>query len=161
MEETLALDPDEQLAIFEELALVRSYAVQFVRLYSLACEKHDADPTDKNLEIVFSAGQAMSGVLAQVSEMADKAQKIAAKQKERFNIHDMYHVVDAIVVLVHEACGTENKHIAEALAQKISTQLKLPSGHGEAADKGTSTRSSDEVAKDFDDSIPREPEENV
>lgn len=138
------IDPDEQTALFSELALLRDFAGQYVALYSAAREAG-------NLNAIQLTGEAMKEALESVAGVCEKANRLHDKQKDRFSIHDLKYVVDKIMLIHYSVCGDEHRDLAEKFAQAIEQQLTLPSHNN--ADKPTDLHP-DETAKAFDALVP-------
>lgn len=151
----LERDPDEQTEIFEELALTRTYACEFVKLYNSAVEVAAQSPTPDNGARVFATGNAMSEALSKVADLADRACRINVKQKNRFSLADVRYIVDSIVLIIHSACEGDIT-VATKIAECIKRDLELPLGYGEQA-AGTLLHPADTVAQQYDDLVPTKP----
>ena len=154
--EATGVDPDEQVAIYSELALLREYAGQFVAMYSAAVEAQeaaiaagDAAKIAKIQSHVTSAGSMMAEALTQVTDTCSKAAKIADKQKDRFSIHDLRWVIDKILIIHHRVVGKEHPELARAFAKSLEQDLELP----HSSDRGTELHP-DQTARQYDDSVP-------
>jgi hypothetical protein len=151
VKEATGVDPDEQTAIFTELALIREYAGNFVKLYSAVIEL--PEDNTKKAELILATGAQMQAALEAVSEVASKAAKIQDKQKGRFSIHDLKYVIDKIMLLHHQVCGKEYRHLAIKFAEAIDKELRLP-GTGDQP----SSLHPDETARAYDATVPFVPE---
>lgn len=147
----LEQDPDDQLNILEEVALLRSYASQFVGVYSAAVEQHLADSTDKNWRVMIEAGQLMTVALETVSKACEKAAKIASIQKDRFSIHDLRHAVDKILIMHHDVVGKHHPELARQFEQHLSEHLQITSL---SQHEVGSTLTADQTIREFDASVP-------
>lgn len=156
VEEATGVDPDEQVAIYSELALLREYAGQFVGMYSATVESQvaaeesgDAAKIAKAQERVTAAGMMMAEALTHVTDTCAKAAKIADKQKDRFSIHDLRWVIDRILMIHHNVVGKNQPELARAFAKALEEQLELPN----STDRGTELHP-DETARQYDESVP-------
>lgn len=154
--EATGVDPDEQLAIYHELALMREHTGQFVKMYSAAIESRTQALASGNTEAiakaegaVANAGEMMANALNVVTDVCVKATKIREKQKDRFSIHDLKYVIDKIQAIHYKMVGKEHPELVKAFAEAIEQELVLPS----AGDRGTSLHP-DDTARDFDSSVP-------
>ena len=150
----MSADADQQTQLFEELALMRVYASRFVALYAAAVE------TGNEAKIML-AGETMREALESVAQMCERAHKIREKQKDRFSMHDVDHIVDQIVVIHHEVAddyqartkaGLTNGDYLEMAAkfeEAVREGLVMPN----AAVKGT-TLHPDQTAAMFDATVP-------
>jgi hypothetical protein len=155
VEQQLVLDPDEQVSILHELALMRQYVSGFVSIYSAAVEKATEDPSDTAAASrVLTSGAAMAQALGLVAELADKAAKIKVKQKDRYSLHDIRFVVDNIIVIINDVCEGDPE-IAKKVGLAVQERLKIPNGYGEAATSGgTELHPADTIAAQFDAAVP-------
>lgn len=142
------LDPDEQVSLYEELALMRHVAGNFVKLYGAAVESGDTNS-------ISIAGLGMSEALSNVEKVCSSAAKIQTKQRDRFSVHDLKFVVNRITRILYEVCGPENEDIARRFKLMIDQHLVLPTGY----QQGTTTLP-DETIQDLDNTIPFVEEED-
>lgn len=125
--ESLEASIDEQLAVFEEIALIRESAGTFVNIHSTLLEA-GAKP-----EALAASAMAMQQALAQVVEVCTKATKAHDKIRT-FSALDIQNIVAQITQFLWEVCGMENKHIVERFLQLMEERLVLPTNKVEATD---------------------------
>jgi hypothetical protein len=127
LEEQLAVSPQEQLQLYEELALMREAAGQAVKLYSVAHEAARTQPENtKRQELVVTASQIMAEALKNVQGICEAAARCEAQAKDKLSIHQLYFFINQIVHCIHEAAGGDVE-FAERVVQAIKTGVKLPS----------------------------------
>lgn len=157
VEQATGIDPDEQIAVFEELALMRSHASNFVAVYSAAYEAAEAVATNAAATPeqkaaasarLTSAGQLMTEALQIVTDTCAKATKIQTQLKDRFSIHDLKFVIERIM-MIHFSVAKDYPELVEAFAKAIDEELKLP----QSGSTGTSLHP-DDTAREFDASVP-------
>lgn len=120
LEEQLGVKPSEQLQILEELALMREYTGQAVKLYSGAIEmKADADK-------ILAAGSFMAECLEKVADISSKAAKITAATSGTYSIHDLQYVVYQIIKIMYMVCGKQHEKLAVEFERRIHADLVLP-----------------------------------
>jgi glutamate-1-semialdehyde aminotransferase len=153
-------DLDQQTSLLEELALMRVYASRFVSMYAAAVEAG-------NEAKIMLAGEGMREALESVASMCERANKVREKQKDRFSIHDVDHIVQQIVHIFHDVSrdyegrskhGLTNKSYIELAAifeKAIAEGVVMPN----AEVKGTLLHP-DETAAKFDLTIPQTDELN-
>lgn len=158
--EQLKQEPDAQTQLFEELALMRVYAGRFVAMYAAAVE------TGNEAKIML-AGEGMREALEAVANMCDKAHKLREKQKDRFSLFDIDHIVTQIVTIHHEVASEyqaitarsslatggavgDYREMAKRFEEEIAKKLIMPN----AAATGT-TLHPDQTAALFDATVPR------
>ena len=151
-------DPDEQLAIYEELALMRVHTADYVALYSDAVEAEQIARDAGNFEALrlaqdrrVRAGALMSESIQRITEACAKATKIQNAQKDRFSIHDIKFILLHIQRICSTVVGAESPYLAEKFIRVIEEDLSIP--RISAIDRGTQL-SIDETAIHFDASVP-------
>ena len=140
------VSPDEQVAVYHEIALLREMAGQHVALFSAAYESGNVNAT-------LAAGELMREALAVVVDTCSKAAKIQEKQRDQFSIHDLKYVVDQLMI-IHSSIAKDQPELAKAFADAVEKELILPT-----ASKGVSVLpgDTDEIIRsvvDFDAEIP-------
>lgn len=143
IKEAQLASPDEQLAVFEELALMRESASQFVGIYSKLLE--DQAPA----ETLAVAALAMQNALKEVVEVCSKATKAHEKMRQ-YSAHDIENIIAQFTSFLWEVNGDEHRHLTLALLQLMKERLVLPStGKVEPTDLGV-----DDTAREMDMSVP-------
>lgn len=142
LEDQLGVDPDEQVSLYEELALMRITASQFVKLYDVAVGTN-------NLETIQLASSGLVEALKNVETICSAAARIQEKQRDRFSIHDLKFVINKITRALYEVCGDEHRDIAERFKEIIDHHIKLPTGYQQGTDLMP-----DETVRELDDEVP-------
>ena len=117
VEEALAEKPDEQLAVFEEIALVRAASARSVAMYGAALEQ-------QNPEAIMMAGSIMAEQLSQVVELCKIATQINAVQKDKYSVHDLNYVVEQIIRISYDVFK-DDEDKANEFAIKVRNELQL------------------------------------
>lgn len=150
----LEQDLDAQTSLFEELALMRTFASKFVAMYGAAVESgNDAK--------IMLAGAALQDALKSVADMCERAHRLREKNKERFSYHDVQHIVDQLVSIHHEVASDyqdriahvkegDYRQLAALFESAVRDKLVLPNSQI----KGTNMHP-DETAALFDNTVPR------
>jgi hypothetical protein len=154
IDESTARTHDEQIELYEELALMRESASEAVRVWSLAVtrlEEARAEGRDTKLLIgvVQDASQLMAQHLEHVKEYALAIARVRSMTKDKLTLHTLYGVVHQVTRLMYEVCGDENEALARELEQRLRTDIVIPTDGRE----GT-TLTPDQTAMDMDDTIP-------
>ena len=123
IEELMARPHTEQITLFEELAISRSAACEALKLSQPLFDgrAETLSPELKSL-MVQTLGQAMDNVKVMVLA-ASKLEKDAG---DTISIRVLNLVVMQIVSAVNEVCGTEHLDIAQAIADAIDSNVRLP-----------------------------------
>jgi hypothetical protein len=121
LRESLEHSPDEQITLFEELALMRETANQHVKIYSaaLATEKQDT---------IMTAAELMAMSLQRVAEMCKAASAVHNQQKEKFSVHDLNYVIEQIIRISHDVFNGLPQ--VNEFAMRIRDELQLSSNNG-------------------------------
>lgn len=138
VEAACSQEPHEQVAIFEELALMRVTATEAVRLYSKAQEADD--------ETRLNASLLMRDHLLEVVKVAESAARIVASGKDKISVHDINHVVNQIVRIAFKTLTDDD---ARKFERAIRAEVKVSGNEG-------TTITPDQVVTDMDSTIPTE-----
>lgn len=170
VETQTGINPNEQLSVLTELALVRypcnrsveDYS-QAIELEALAKEQLREDPSNEDLQklhaksksAMFAAGQAMTARVQDVTKIADAAAKINNATKDTLSIHNLHFMVRQIVAILYEELGDENVELIERINNAIKKEITV------LVDKPTGTDLTPSAdARLMDSSVPRDPEED-
>lgn len=124
MHEILQQSHDEQLSLYEEIAMTRIAAQEAIKLSAPLFNEETAGklaPETKAL-MVETLHSAMDGV----KEMVVAASKVENAAHDRVSLKVVNLIVYQIVCAVHEACGDEHIDLAEAIAKLIDERVRLP-----------------------------------
>ena len=138
VEAALQQDPSEVLALYEELAIVRTTALDVIRLYEAALESNDASAA-------CTVGIAVRGVMKDVAEMVKNAAELEYKRADKLSVHNLAMVVNQIVRISAEVFGDDMEK-AEEFRKLVIEQLKV--------DKGGTDITPDQDAADMDATVP-------
>jgi len=162
IDEQLNRSPSEQLALFEELALVRESCGDAIKLWSALRDMtvppditDSAERKKRETELQSSrqiAGQLMVEALTQVTRIAQQAAIIEASGKDKYSIHTLKHFVQQIVGIAYETFEPDNRKLAEQFEAALHAKLKLP-----VSDAQGTTLTPDQDAIDMDQTVPRAP----
>lgn len=157
LEEQLGCDPQEQLQLYEELALIRDSAGQAVQMYSIAREALSQEPhNEKRQSILAESAAIMRMQLQQVVETCEKAAKIEAMSRDNaISIHQMYFFINQIVRKIHDVLGDspESLDLVARIEENIRTGVKVPGGQFERLGVNTTPEVTIDVEQ-MDASIP-------
>lgn len=153
VKDAVGQSPTEQLAVFEELALIRAAALPAVAMYDKLKENQSLPP-EKKQEALLAAGQIMTAHLKEVISTAEAASRLLNAGKDKFSVHNLQFVVNQIVVAFGEVCGTEHQDLAEQLEAICRNHLKLVAQDPSA--QGTEL-TPDQDVMDMDGTVPKYP----
>lgn len=147
----LSSDYDSQLNVYSEIALLRALAAQAVQEYNKHHEAYCKNPSDpKAFACCQVAAQLMTEALQNVVDACGKGQRINSRTRERFDLNDMKRIMSQIALIVE-------KHSSPNQARLINNDLKQQVMELES-EVGTLLHP-DDVAREFDASVPMAPPE--
>jgi len=115
---------DEQVSLYEELALARSGMIEALQL---AAPLQDVGLAAKlSPEIKALMIQTLNESMKNVKELTLAASKLEKDASDKVSIKVINLIVQQIVVAINDVCGTENVAIAEAIAMAIDNRVRLP-----------------------------------
>jgi len=127
VQEALNRPHDEQVAVYEELAISRELAGKALKL-----SKPLFDPEMEkklNAETKALMIQASQTAMEHVKGMVLAASKIEKDAKENISIKAVHLIVNQIILAINEVCGTENLELAKSIADAIDQKVRLPLGN--------------------------------
>lgn len=142
IDEHLQATVDEQTAVFEEIALMRESAGQFVAIFSKLVE------VDAPAEAKATAALAMNEALKDVVDVCTKATKAHEKIKS-FSTLDIQNICAQLTSILWETCGTEHMDIAKRFVALMEERLVLPTNNVQATDLKI-----EDTAREMDSTIP-------
>lgn len=117
VEAHLAIKPDDQLTLFEELALMRSAASQTVVMYDAALQS-------KVPEAVSLAASIMSDNLRAVAEVCKMAAQVHSVQKDKFSVHDLSYIIEQVIRVSYDTFK-DYPELADKFAAAVRTQVSM------------------------------------
>lgn len=127
LEEQTGVNPQEQLQLYDELALIRDSAGQAVKLYGAARQASEEDPTSlKKQEFVFQAGAIMREQLKEVISACEAAARLENSAKDKISIHQLHFFIQQIVRAAYNVLGDDVETVRK-IEHSIKTTIRLPS----------------------------------
>lgn len=120
IEELLGTSHDDQVNVYEELALMRIAAAQAVKLAEPALMGNNVNDATKRLAISL-----MGDALAEVREFVITAARIEREANGRVSVRVINLFVLQVIRAIYRACG-ENKELAERIETEINATVRLP-----------------------------------
>jgi hypothetical protein len=155
IEQMTAINPEEQLQLYDELALMRHAAGNAVGMYNKAVEAHEAetDPTKKKIlaELVLQCGLVMRDHLNEVIRTAETAARINAAAKDKISLHQLHYFIEQVTRCAYVAFEGDEQR-ALTYERHLKEYIKLPRLGVEGTDL---TPDMDVTAMDA--TIPKEP----
>lgn len=115
---------DEQISLYQELAVARATACEALKLAQPLYDEKTAKkltPETKSL-MIQTLGQAMS----EVKDLVMAASKLEKDAGDKVSMKVINLIVMQIVFAINDVCGTENLALAEAIAKTIDERVRLP-----------------------------------
>ena len=142
--------PQEQLNLYEELALMRHAALTAVAMYN-GIVNAAADGKPMKPEMILDAAAIMKSWLQEVVKVADTAAKIEAAAKDKVSVQALHMVVNQIVRVAYDAFGDDPR--AQVFEQMVRQRVRMPQLDGQ----GGTGLTPDQDARDMDASVPSAP----
>lgn len=143
LEEILQTPHEEQVQLYEELAMSRVFAGEALQLVSVAMESKE--DTTKQLAIELS-----KGALNHVKDMVLAASTIERNASDKVSLRVLNMFVRQIVQAIYKACGT-NIQMAERIVALIDETVKIP--QEEDCDFGGTSATPDMIVEAMDKTI--------
>lgn len=121
VKELLDKPHDEQVALYEELAIARANACEALKLAQPLFEEKELEETTKSL-IISTLSTAMNNV----KDLCLAASRLEKEQEDKVSIKVINLIVYQIIVAINDVCGTENEDVAKAIANAIDEKVRLP-----------------------------------
>ncbi len=124
IEELLNKPHDEQVALYEELALARATAAEALLL---AAPLWDGTQSEKlNPDVRALMVQTLSQAMNNVKDLVLAASRIEKEAGDKVSIKVINLIVLQIISAINDVCGTENLDIAKAIEAAIEEKVRLP-----------------------------------
>lgn len=124
VKELLDQPHDEQISLYQELAIARVNACEALKLAQPLYDDEKSKKLSPELKslILNTLQDAMGGV----KELVLAASKLEKDSADKVSIKVINLIVMQIIMAINDVCGTENMAIAEAIAQAIDERVRLP-----------------------------------
>lgn len=119
--EALNKPHDEQVSLYEELAIARATACEALKLAQPLF-----DGTKLNLETKALTIQTLRSAMTSVKDLVLAAARVEKDQEDKVSIKVINLIMMQVVLAVNEICGTDNAILAEAIAKAIDDKVRLP-----------------------------------
>ena len=125
VEELLNAPHDEQVSLYEELAIARSNACQALKLAQPLFDDDDLKGklTDEIKSLMIQTlGQAMG----EVKDLVLAASKLEKEAGDKVSLKVVNLIVMQIVLAINDVCGSEHLGLAEAIGRAVDERVRLP-----------------------------------
>lgn len=151
VENHLEQTAQDQLNLFAELALVRSTAMEIVKMYDMAVNSG-------NQEIICSAGALLRDVLKDVERVAISASNIEAKHKGLVSAHSIQATVNQLVRIAYDVLDQPTAKDFEQAARERIRLIEHEDANKLALGTNLTPDAIDNTVLEMDSTIPYEPE---
>jgi hypothetical protein len=141
LDEFLEQPQEEQLALYEELSIMRVMAVDAIKLYDGAVQTNKA-------ELVMCAAETLKEALTSVGDMVKACADIEAKATDKVSTRQLNLFIMQICRAVRRIVGEENIELAQKIIDEINESV-----HFNVEGMGT-TLTPDQQAHSMDETIP-------
>ena len=124
VEELLSKPHNEQVQLYEELAISRATAAEALLLSSPLWDEEQAGrlTSETKALMIQTLGQAMDNV----KNLVIAASRLEKEAEDKVSTKVLNLIVMQICVAVNEVCGTEHMSIAQAINDAIDEKVRLP-----------------------------------
>ena len=122
--EALNTPHDEQVSLYEELALTRTMACEALKLAQPLFDDKQCKKLNEETKalMVTTLGTAMNNV----KDLVLAASRIEKDASDKVSIKVINLIVRQIIMAINDVCGTERMELAEAIAHAIDQRVRLP-----------------------------------
>lgn len=124
VKELLDQPHDEQISLYQELAIARATAAEALKLAQPLWDEKQAaklNEVTKSL-MIQTLGQAMN----EVKDIVLAASKLEKEAGDKVSMKVINLIVMQIVFAINDVCGTEYLGLAEAIGKAIDERVRLP-----------------------------------
>jgi len=115
---------DEQVCLYQELAITRSMACEAIKLAQPLFDDDQRKLLNTETKaMIFGTLQSAMGA---VKELVLAAARIEKDSKDKVSLKVINLIVAQIIESINQECGTENQALAEAIAKKINDKVRVP-----------------------------------
>jgi len=115
---------DEQISLYQELAIARANACEALKL---ASPLYDEELSEKlTPEIKSLMISTLSTAMTEVKDLVLAASRLEKEAGEKVSLKVVNLIVMQIVLAINDVCGTEYLGLAEAIALAIDERVRLP-----------------------------------
>lgn len=122
--ELLDAPHDEQVSLYQELALARSNACEALKLAQPLYDESCADKLTPELRSLMIS--TLNDAMSNVKDLVLAASRLEKESADKVSIKVINLIVMQIIMAINDVCGTENVAIAEAIAKAIDDRVRLP-----------------------------------
>lgn len=124
VKELLDQPHDEQVSLYQELAVTRATACEALKLCQPLWNEKLREKLAPETEalMIQTLGQAMSNV----KDLVLAASRLEKDAGDKVSMKVMNLIVMQIVLAINDVCGTENLELAEAIGKAIDERVRLP-----------------------------------
>ena len=115
---------DEQVALYQELAITRSMACEAIKLAQPLFDDDMRSKLDtETTAMIFST---LQNAMSSVKDLVLAAARIEKDSKDKVSLKVINLIVAQIINAVNQECGTENEELADAIGKRINDKVRLP-----------------------------------
>lgn len=122
--ELMGKSHDEQVSLYEELAVARATACEALALAQPLFEPEQS--AKLNAETKALMVQTLNQAMSSVKELVLAASRIEKDADDKVSLKVVNLIVQQIVVTINETCGTDQAPLAEAIAKAIDDRIRVP-----------------------------------
>lgn len=142
---------EDQLQLYEELALMRDAATESIVVYDQSLALLSLKPEDPELKkLVEDASKDMRRALESVGDYALKAARIREMTAGKMDSHAIASVIHQMTRIAHDVCEGAHSEVAVELERRLREDIVMP-----LADNRGTDITPDQDVLDMDETIPK------
>ena len=115
---------DEQVSLYEEVALARASACEALQLSQPLFDDEQAKKLSPQVKALIL--QTLNESMKNVKDLVLAASKLEKESSDKVSIKVINLIVQQIIMAINDVCGVENMVMAEAIAKAIDERVRLP-----------------------------------
>lgn len=120
----LSKSHEEQITLYEELAVTRATACQALALAQPLWDPKLAGKLD--VETKAAIMTTLAHAMDAVKDMVLAASKLEKEQSDKVSMKVVNLIVGQIIATINDVCGTENEDLATAITKAIDDRVRTP-----------------------------------
>jgi hypothetical protein len=124
IKELLDQPHDEQVSLYQELAVARSTACEALKLAQPLWDEEQSKLIDSETKSLII--QTLSQAMSNVKDLVLAASKLEKEAGDKVSMKTINLIIMQIIMAINDVCGTEHLEIAKSISEAIDERVRLP-----------------------------------
>jgi len=124
VQDSLNRPHDEQVALYEELAITRSLACEALKLAAPLFDDEASKKLTPETKALIMA--TLNNSMSQVKDLVLAAARVEKAQEDKVSLKVINLIIHQIMRAINDVCGAENLDLVEAIGRAIDERVRLP-----------------------------------